>query len=64
MNSKSPQKFPFVAGSAINDPRFFVGRQDELKFIKDRMTGAQPTSVNVVGRHKIGKLLSIQNVRL
>jgi hypothetical protein len=33
----------------------FVGRKDELRFIQSRMTGPQPTSVNIVGPHKIGK---------
>jgi hypothetical protein len=33
----------------------FVGRKDELRFIQSQMTGPQPTSVNIVGPHKIGK---------
>jgi AAA+ ATPase superfamily predicted ATPase len=33
----------------------FVGRKDELRFIESQMTAPQPTSVNIVGPHKIGK---------
>ncbi|HEY9611148.1 hypothetical protein [Allocoleopsis sp.] len=46
---------PFVAGSMITDPQFFVGRTEELDFITSRMAAAQPTSINVVGKHRIGK---------
>lgn len=46
---------PFFAGSTITDPRFFVGRREALKLLSDRMQGSQPTSINVVGRHKTGK---------
>jgi len=46
---------PFVAGSRIIDPRLFVGRRDELRVLRDRMTGAQPTSLNLYGERRIGK---------
>ena len=46
---------PFVAGPRIEDPRLFVGRKDELRFLRDRMTGPQPVSVNVTGERRIGK---------
>jgi hypothetical protein len=46
---------PFMAGSKITDPRFFVGRKEELQTITSRMTAAQPVSINVVGRRRIGK---------
>jgi hypothetical protein len=39
----------------LKKPDCFVGRKDELGFIERQMTGAQPTSVNIVGEHKIGK---------
>jgi AAA+ ATPase superfamily predicted ATPase len=39
----------------LKKPDCFVGRKDELKFIQSQMTGPQPTSVNIVGPHKIGK---------
>ncbi|MBE9148069.1 ATP-binding protein [Coleofasciculus sp. LEGE 07092] len=39
----------------IIDPKFFVGRREELDFITSRMTAAQPTSINVVGERQIGK---------
>lgn len=38
----------------ITDPRFFVGRREELDFLTSHI-GAQPTSINVVGPHRIGK---------
>lgn len=46
---------PFVAGSMITDPPLFVGRKDALRTITARMTGPQPTSINVVGKRRIGK---------
>lgn len=46
---------PFVAGSKIADPRFFVGRKEELNAITSRMTDLHPVSINVVGRRRIGK---------
>jgi hypothetical protein len=51
----SPVDCPFLAGPAITDPRFFVGRQESLKILCDRLTGAQPISINIVGRHRTGK---------
>jgi hypothetical protein len=39
----------------LKKPDCFVGRKDELKFIQSQMTAPQPTSVNIVGPHKIGK---------
>jgi hypothetical protein len=55
MTSGSPPSCPFVAGSKIEDSWRFVGRQDELHAIASRMSGVQPTSVNVVGDKRIGK---------
>lgn len=46
---------PFYVGSRIQDARYFVGRRDELDSLTTKMTGDQPTSVNVVGKHRIGK---------
>ena len=46
---------PFIAGSMIKDPRFFVGRQQELDLILNRMIGTQPTSISLVGAKCIGK---------
>lgn len=51
----SPVDCPFLAGPAITDQRFFVGRQESLKILRDRLTGAQPISINIVGRHRTGK---------
>lgn len=39
-----------IAGNAI-----FVGRTNELNELRRHMTGANPTSVNVYGEHRIGK---------
>lgn len=50
-----PDSCPFIAGSMLADSRFFVGRQEELNSLNSRLTAAQPISVNVVGKHKIGK---------
>lgn len=46
---------PFLAGSMISDPRFFVGRKAELDGITARMTSSPPVSVNVVGKSGIGR---------
>lgn len=51
----SQQSCPFCAGSMITDPQFFVGRREELDFITSRLVNIQPTSINVVGEHRIGK---------
>ncbi|MGF1513144.1 MAG: AAA-like domain-containing protein [Elainellaceae cyanobacterium] len=52
---RSHSACPFIAGPRIEDPARFVGRRDELRLLASRMTGAQPTSVNVVGDRRIGK---------
>ncbi|MCT7957762.1 AAA-like domain-containing protein [Laspinema palackyanum] len=39
----------------ITDSRYFVGRREELDRITSYVSGAQPTSINVVGPHRIGK---------
>lgn len=46
---------PFIAGPMLRDPELFVGRKHELRAITSRMEGLQPTSVNIVGEHQIGK---------
>lgn len=46
---------PFIAGPMLQNPELFVGREDELRAIISRMGGSQPTSLNVVGKHQIGK---------
>jgi len=55
MTSGSPPSCPFVAGSKIEESWRFVGRKDELHAIATKMSGVQPTSVNVVGDKRIGK---------
>ncbi len=46
---------PFFFGGRITDPGRFVGRAAELRFIVQRMSAAQMTSVGVVGAPRIGK---------
>lgn len=46
---------PYVAGPRIEDPKLFVGRQEELHQIATLMSGSQPISINVVGGPRIGK---------
>ncbi len=46
---------PFIAGPRIEDPKRFVGRQEELRRIAMLMSGSQAISVNVVGEPRIGK---------
>jgi uncharacterized protein len=46
---------PFLAGSPIVDPQFFVGREAELDAITARMTGVRCVSVNLVGKRRSGK---------
>ncbi|MGH8002835.1 MAG: AAA-like domain-containing protein [Brasilonema sp.] len=55
MNPGAVPSNPFVAGGMLDNPQLFVGRKDELQAIASRMSGAQPTSVNVVGEKRIGK---------
>lgn len=46
---------PFCAGPTIYDSRYFIGYQEQLDFITNRTVAAQPTSINVVGKKRIGK---------
>ncbi|MBP5976875.1 ATP-binding protein [Brasilonema sp. CT11] len=55
MNAGAVPSNPFVAGGMLDNPQLFVGRKDELHAIASRMSGVQPTSVNVVGEKRIGK---------
>lgn len=55
MASRMQQCCPFFVPSMVTDSNFFVGRTDALEFLQSKMTGSQPTSVNLVGEHKIGK---------
>ncbi|MEO1427921.1 MAG: ATP-binding protein [Cyanobacteria bacterium J06633_8] len=45
----------FIAGPMLQYPEQFVGRKQELRAIVSRMEGSQPTSLNIVGEHQIGK---------
>lgn len=55
MNQSSLPSNPFVAAGMIEESRLFVGRRDELQAIVSRMSGAQPTSINIYGEKRIGK---------
>lgn len=55
MNPNPPPACPFVAGSALQNSQSFVGRQEALDSITSRAAGAQPTSINVFGKRRIGK---------
>lgn len=55
MTSNSPPGCPFLAGPKIEDPQYFVGRTEALDFITSRAASPQPTSINVVGKGRIGK---------
>jgi len=46
---------PFFASGYIKSLERFIGRTDELALITHRLTGLQPTSVNVYGPRRIGK---------
>ncbi|KST62795.1 TniB family NTP-binding protein [Mastigocoleus testarum] len=46
---------PFVIDGILKDRRLFVGREDEMRAIVNRMTGIQPISINIIGEKKIGK---------
>jgi hypothetical protein len=46
---------PFFASGMIENPNSFIGRKLALDEITARMTASQPTSVNVVGKPRIGK---------
>jgi AAA+ ATPase superfamily predicted ATPase len=52
---------PFIAGSMIDDPRQFVGREEELDAITKGMIAASAISINVVGEKRIGKSSLLYN---
>ena len=52
---------PFYAGSTISDQRYFVGYQTQLNTITVRAVSVQPTSINVIGRNRIGKSSLLYN---
>lgn len=55
MTPNSPPGCPFLAGPKIENPQYFVGRTEALDSITSRAIGSQPTSINVVGKRRIGK---------
>lgn len=52
---------PFFAGSMIDDPLQFVGREEELDAITKGMIASSAISINVVGEKRIGKSSLLYN---
>jgi uncharacterized protein len=46
----------------ITDPRFFVGRDEEIRFVMGAIANAQPMNVNLVGEKRSGKSSLIQMI--
>ncbi|NJN76768.1 MAG: hypothetical protein HC796_12130 [Synechococcaceae cyanobacterium RL_1_2] len=46
---------PFFVGGRITNPKFFVGRSQELGLIRDRLIGLKPAGINVIGGYGTGK---------
>lgn len=57
----SPDTDPFYAGATISDQRYFVGYQSQLDTITVRAVSALPTSINVIGKNRIGKSSLLYN---
>ncbi|MFB8788715.1 MAG: ATP-binding protein, partial [Potamolinea sp.] len=55
MKPASSALSPFIAGPMIDDPRQFVGREEELDAITRGMITSNAISINVVGEKRIGK---------
>jgi uncharacterized protein len=49
-------------GGMITDPRFFVGRDEEIRFVMGAIANAQPMNVNLVGEKRSGKSSLIQMI--
>ncbi len=46
---------PFTHGGPINNPDRFIGRDDELKQILDRLRDESFSSTSIVGERRIGR---------
>jgi len=60
--TNSPEN-PFVFGPPIEDRRLFAGRKDELRAVISQMENNQPTSVNIVGKRRVGKTSLLYHLR-
>ena len=58
----APRSCPFFVGGMIKDSRFFVGRQEEVRFVIAAIASAQPTNVNLIGDRKTGKSSLLQQI--
>jgi hypothetical protein len=52
----------FFVGGMIKDSRFFVGRQEEVRFVMAAIANAQPTNVNLIGDRRTGKSSLLQHI--
>ncbi len=55
MNNRIRPANPFVASSRLEDLQLFVGREEELGAIAERISDLKFTIVNIVGARRIGK---------
>ena len=46
----------------IKDSKFFVGRQEEVRFVMAAIASAQPTNVNLIGDRRTGKSSLLQQI--
>ena len=46
---------PFIKNTPIKNPSQFYGREDEIRYIKDRILANNPQSVSIIGAKKSGK---------
>jgi uncharacterized protein len=53
---------PFFVGGMIKDSRFFVGRQEEVRWVMQAIASAQPTNVNLIGDRRTGKSSLLQHI--
>jgi uncharacterized protein len=62
MTSTATLECPFFVGGMITDLRFFVGRDEEIRFVMGAIANAQPMNVNLVGEKRSGKSSLIQMI--
>lgn len=46
---------PFTFGNAIRDPRSFIGREEEIRQVTNRLLSSARESTSIVGERRIGK---------
>lgn len=52
---KTEEPSPFITGSSITDPRYFFGRQKELKRLFDLLKRHPLQNAAIIGKRRIGK---------